>query len=208
MSRKPIDAVLLDLDETLYSREDAFWRWIATEGRTTGRSADSAKIATLDQRGRGDKRALLDYLDAAFGWQHEETRRSERFRLGIAAACQMTPGARDSLIRIGKRYRLGLVTNGSGETQRAKLTALELTGLFEPLLISGEVGFKKPDPRIFELALAAWEVAPESVLFVGDDPVSDIAGAKAVGMQTLQVGSEDGISSISMLEAWLETTFA
>jgi putative hydrolase of the HAD superfamily len=205
MSREQIEAVLVDLDETLYSREDAFWRWIAIEVQATRRSADSAKIAELDQRGRGDKGALLGYLDAVFGWQHDETERLKRFRLGIAAACQMLPGARDSLFRIGERYRLGLVTNGSSETQRAKLTALELTGLFDPLLISDEVGFKKPDPRIFELALAACDVRPESVLFVGDDPVSDIAGAKAIGMQTLQVGHDEGISSISMLEAWLET---
>jgi putative hydrolase of the HAD superfamily len=76
--------------------------------------------------------------------------------------------------------------------------------LFDPLIISEEVGLRKPDPRAFELAIAGWEMSAGDVLFVGDDPVADIAGATAVGMRALRVGHETGISSILMLEAWLE----
>jgi putative hydrolase of the HAD superfamily len=93
-----------------------------------------------------------------------------------------------------------MVTNGSAHTQRAKLTALGFEGLFDPLIVSEEVGVRKPHARAFELAIANWG----DVLFVGDDPVADIAGALAVGMRALRVGHEAGISSISELEGWLE----
>lgn len=206
MSTGAIRGVLVDLDETLYSREDAFWAWIASEAQGAGvaKRLDRERISALDQRGRGDKSALLAHLAAVFGWHEKEDARLNRFRVGIAAACHLEPGVRESLARIGAQYRLGLLTNGSGSTQRAKLTALGLAGAFDPLIISEEVGVRKPDARAFELAIAGWEMPAGDVLFVGDDPVADIAGATATGMRALRVGHETGIASISMLEAWLE----
>lgn len=206
MNQSAIHGVLVDLDETLYSREDAFWNWIASEAQTagTGEQVDREQIAKLDRRGRGDKQALLEHLAAVFDWREEGHERLQRFQLGIAAACRLQPGVCESLARIGAQYRLGMVTNGTGVMQRAKLAALGLEGLFDPLIISEEVGFRKPDPRAFELAVASWGLLPEAVLFVGDDPVADIAGATAAGMRTLHVGHETGITSILLLEAWLE----
>jgi len=89
MSSGAIQGVLVDLDETLYSREDAFWRWIASEEQAAdaGKQLDHERIAALDQRGRGDKSALLAYLAAVFGWHADVERHLPRCRLGISAAC-------------------------------------------------------------------------------------------------------------------------
>lgn len=76
--------------------------------------------------------------------------------------------------------------------------------LFDPIVVSGEVGIRKPEPRIFQLAIADWSLAQEAVLFVGDDPVSDIEGARGAGLSALQVGTDDGIRSLGLLEAWLQ----
>ena len=200
-----LEGILLDLDETLYSREEAFWSWIEIEVRTAPAAArlDRRRVADLDQRGRGDKRALLEYLDSALEWRQTRDERERRFRGGIGGTVRLAPGVKESLTRIAGKFRLGLVSNGTSATQREKLKALAVEGLFDPVVISEEVGFRKPDARIFELAIANWRVAPGSVLFVGDDPVSDIIGAKAVGMHTLRVGHEEGIQSILSLEAWL-----
>jgi putative hydrolase of the HAD superfamily len=120
----------------------------------------------------------------------------------------LAPGVRESLVRLRDRFRLGLVTNGTSATQRAKLLALGIANLFDPVVISEEVGFRKPDVRVFELAIAGWGLPPESVLFVGDDPISDIQGAKAAEMRALQVGGEHGLSSILELERWLQESSA
>jgi putative hydrolase of the HAD superfamily len=202
---RELEGILLDLDETLYSREEAFWSWIESEVRTAPAAArlDRRMVADLDQRGRGDKRALLEYLDAALEWGQTRDERERRFRSGIGGTARLAPGVKESLTRIAGEFRLGLISNGTSATQREKLNALAVEGLFDPVVISEEVGFRKPDARIFELAIANWRFAPSSVLFVGDDPVSDIGGAKAAGMRALRVGHEEGIPSILSLEAWL-----
>jgi len=88
--------------------------------------------------------------------------------------------------------------------QRAKIASLGVGTSFDPIVVSEEVGLRKPDRRIFERAISGWSVAPASVLFVGDDPIADIEGAHGAGMQALRVGHEDGIASIEQLENWLE----
>lgn len=206
MTAHGIAGILVDLDETLHSREAAFWSWIESEANAAGGAEhlDRERIATLDQRGRGDKQALFEYLDTALGWNESHAQRLARFRAGIASFVRPDPGVRELLERLIGRYRLGLVSNGASRTQRRTLARLQITHLFEPVVISEEVGFRKPDARIFEFALAKWPIPRESVLFVGDDPTADIQGARAVGMRALRVGADDGIASFTMLESWLE----
>ena len=79
--------------------------------------------------------------------------------------------------------RIGMITNGAGVVQRAKLDAVRLTGRLDPLIVSGEVGVKKPDPRIFEIALHAAGAAPHETWFVGDHQWHDMQGALEVGMR-------------------------
>jgi putative hydrolase of the HAD superfamily len=204
--QREVRGVLLDLDETLYSREDAFWSWIESEVQAASapEGLDRKKVAELDQRGRGDKQALLAYLDSVFGWRETPQDRQRRFRRGIGGTVRLAAGAKESLQRIAGQLKLGLISNGTGATQREKLKALGVEALFDPIVISEEVGFRKPDARIFQLAIHDWHMPPDSILFVGDDPASDIAGARAAGMRTLQVGHADGIPSILSLEAWLD----
>jgi putative hydrolase of the HAD superfamily len=204
--QREVRGVLLDLDETLYSREDAFWSWIESEAQAASalEGLDRKKVAELDQRGRGDKQALLAYLDSVFGWRETPQDRQRRFRSGISGTARLAPGVKESLERIASQLKLGLISNGTGATQRQKLKALGVESAFDPILISEEVGFRKPDARIFALAIRDWHTPADSVLFVGDDPVSDIGGARAAGMRTLQVGDADGIPSILSLETWLD----
>jgi putative hydrolase of the HAD superfamily len=79
--------------------------------------------------------------------------------------------------------RLGVITNGEGEQQRAKLTALGLDDRFEIVIASADVGFAKPDARIFRLAATALGVPLERSLFIGDNRLGDAVGAQAAGMR-------------------------
>jgi putative hydrolase of the HAD superfamily len=78
--------------------------------------------------------------------------------------------------------RLGVITNGDGEQQRAKITAIGLDGRFEVVIASGDAGFPKPDPRIFHMAADALGLPPGQCLFVGDNRDGDAVGARAAGM--------------------------
>lgn len=198
-----IRGILLDLDETLHSREIAFWSWLEAEARRSGITLARDSIAQLDARGRGDKAKLLEHLSQVFGWEGNHEQRMDRFRTGLTAHVRLEPGIRELLVRLVRAYPLGLITNGTGATQRAKLASLEIADLFDPIIISGEVGFRKPDERIFQLGIANWNLPRSSVVFVGDDPIADVQGAIGAGMRALRVG-EGGIESVLRLEAWLE----
>ena len=81
----------------------------------------------------------------------------------------------------------GIVTNGS-PSQHGKCRAAGLDKLAPFIIVSEEAGYRKPDPRIFRDALEATGLAaPERVMFVGDNPLADIDGAKRFGMKAAWV---------------------
>ncbi len=82
---------------------------------------------------------------------------------------------------------LALITNGASDDQREKLRALGIEHCFAGIVISGEVGVAKPDPAAFAIALDALGVGPEGVWHVGDNPATDVAGARAAGLTSVWV---------------------
>ncbi|KZD34330.1 2-haloalkanoic acid dehalogenase [Bacillus cereus] len=82
------------------------------------------------------------------------------------------------LNHIKRHFKVGIITNGSTQRQKAKIMNTGLNEYFDTIIISEEVGFSKPDKRIFELALNKLNVQSEDVLFVGDDLEKDIAGCQ------------------------------
>ncbi|OZI11348.1 HAD family hydrolase [Bacillaceae bacterium SAS-127] len=92
-----------------------------------------------------------------------------------------------------KGYRLLLLTNGAPSLQLEKLTMTpELVPYFEHIVISGNVGFGKPDPVIFEHALRLMELSPREALMVGDNLSTDILGATRVEMDSVWIDHRDG----------------
>lgn len=79
-------------------------------------------------------------------------------------------------------WRTGVISNSDGPHQRAKLAAVGLADAFEVVVISGEVGHPKPDPRIFAEACRRLDLPPDRVAYVGDRRDVDAEGAAAVGM--------------------------
>lgn len=77
---------------------------------------------------------------------------------------------------------LGIVTNGEGERQRAKLAAIGLAERFPTVVASGEAGVAKPDPAIFALACEQLEVEPAQAAHVGDRLDLDAQAAARAGL--------------------------
>jgi putative hydrolase of the HAD superfamily len=77
---------------------------------------------------------------------------------------------------------LGVVTNGEGEPQRAKLAAIGLSKRFRVMVASGEVGVAKPDAEIFTLACEGLGVEKERTAHVGDRLDLDAEAAAAAGL--------------------------
>lgn len=97
----------------------------------------------------------------------------------------LLPGADELLDSLAGGHRLALITNGLASVQRSRLERSPIGARFDAVVISEEVGFAKPDPRIFEAAFEIMGEPPKTeVLMVGDNLMADIAGAKRFGLAT------------------------
>jgi putative hydrolase of the HAD superfamily len=104
-------------------------------------------------------------------------------RLGLSGAAEFPPGYRALLGRLARRFRLGVVSNFDyAPTARGLLEREGIQGLFDSVVVSAEVGWRKPKPIIFEVALKELRVAPGMALFVGDRADIDVLGAKRAGL--------------------------
>jgi putative hydrolase of the HAD superfamily len=83
--------------------------------------------------------------------------------------------------------RLALLTNGGGRGQRGKIERFDLASLFDVILIEGEVGFGKPDPRIYNRALSALDVAADQAWMIGDNLEWDVAGPQREGIEGIWI---------------------
>lgn len=83
--------------------------------------------------------------------------------------------------------RIGLVTNGPSEVQRAKIDLLGVGRLVDFVVVSEEFGAWKPDPTIFAEALRLGKATAAEAVFVGDSAEHDIAGARAAGIRAIWV---------------------
>ena len=106
----------------------------------------------------------------------------DRYQAARVTTIQPLPGADDLLRTLAARFPLALVSNGTADSRRLTLARFGWHRYFRAIVIDTEVGYSKPDPRIFQHALAAVGCAPDEVLFVGDNPRADVVGALAIGM--------------------------
>jgi HAD superfamily hydrolase (TIGR01509 family) len=97
---------------------------------------------------------------------------------------RVRPDTRQVLERLKQRYRIGLISNSDGTVQRL-FELLKLDDCFDSFTDSRLCGFEKPDPRIFECALASLGATAADSLYVGDVYTVDFLGAQAVGMQAV-----------------------
>lgn len=78
--------------------------------------------------------------------------------------------------------KLGLISNGKRKFQRENLNALGIASYFDTILISEEVGRRKPDPLLFQMGLDNLSVSAEESIFVGDHPEHDVKASMDAGM--------------------------
>lgn len=112
---------------------------------------------------------------------------ADRYGAERRAALALFPGALQVLSEVGARYPMGMITNGPADVQREEIRDLGLESLFQWILIEGELGYGKPDPRVFRLAERLSGRTPEEILFVGNSYRHDVRPAQAAGWRTVWV---------------------
>ena len=88
-------------------------------------------------------------------------------------------------------YKLGLISNGRSPFQEHNFYALGLSEYFSGIFVSEALQMRKPQPEIFLYVCTQFDCNPSDCIFIGDNPIADIAGAKNVGMCTIFFNSNN-----------------
>ncbi len=180
--------LLLDLDNTLADREGAFLAWARVKAAEWA-PADRTAVAYLveqDDDGMCPRREFFSAVADRFRLQWPVDKLVADFQRQLVDALPALP--EDVIARVralrAEGWRAAVVTNGGAGVQRAKLHHLGLPPLLDACCISGELGIRKPDPRIFEVAASRCGEDPAEAWMVGDGE-ADILGAHRAGIRSI-----------------------
>ena len=159
----------------------------------------TSEVEGLRARFEGDDSRMIAMREWGPGFRSETWRRGlrrcgvtddalareldERFERERAGTNPFIPGAEEALDRLAARFRLAIVTNGIPDVQREKLIRTGLMDRFEVVVISGELGFGKPDRRLYDETLRLLGLPAEACVMVGDNFRRDVAGAQDAGIR-------------------------
>lgn len=209
MSERP-RAILFDLDETiltfgrrqeqllqLANRFAARGQGLAAETlaravdtRLTAFWAEEARNATWRLRPADARREVMAevFAELAAGGASDLTaeaahRFADEFQALRERQIQPFPGALETLDALrAAGVRIGLLTNGACEVQRAKIERFDLARRFHHIQVEGECGFGKPEPRAYLHALAALDVGTREAWIVGDNLDWEVVAPQRLGL--------------------------
>jgi putative hydrolase of the HAD superfamily len=202
MTNPTIEVVMFDLDDTLFAHSKAVATGVAAHRRAHGGAMAAADEQTEFARWTAlEEHHYHRYLSGELGFMQQrrerargfvepygldlsdETQADEWFGRYLAQyrlAWELHPDTLPLLNALSQR--LGVITNAELGFQRSKLDAMGISSRMEHVIASGEVGYAKPDARIFLHALEAFGVEPAQAAYVGDRLHTDAIGAASAGL--------------------------
>ena len=146
------------------------------------------------------RRAILHRLVQREPGHHDQSEdivdRAMRVFLKARNHVTLYPGAEAALGALSQTYALCTLTNGNADVGQ-----LPIGGFFQLKLSAEEVGAPKPKPDLFLAALAHFQCQPEEMVYVGDDPILDVAAASNLGIHTVWKTTIDARSAAEAVPA-------
>ncbi|EXB27950.1 HAD family hydrolase [Acinetobacter courvalinii] len=200
----PKKAVIFDLDQTLLDRITSlkrFLRWQINFFQlvsTMKKEFFIQRFLELDDNGKIWKDSVYQQLIHEFSIDHvthDMLLASYINDFNKFSCC--FKNVENTIIELKEQgYLIGLISNGRTPFQEHNFYALGLTEFFSSIIVSEAVGLRKPDPEIFLLGCKELGVCPQNCIFVGDNELADIQGAKAVRMKTIFFHPDPSIRSL------------
>ena len=134
---------------------------------------DVYKIFSKMMHRNGDKTySKASIVDTAVLFRSLTIRRFEVFQ-----------GVYEVLTFLAEKYELALISDAQWVFTEPEMAVLGLTPFFKFRILSSRFGFKKPDVRLFDIAMKKVMIKPEESVYIGDNPPKDLIGAKKAGMK-------------------------
>ena len=189
-------AILFDLDDTLLDRRGSVERYLTGHAERARlepalATAYQSRFWALDENGHAARSDLFAQLSAEFPEVGSAQDLLTDFTTHGFATCEWSDGAEGALAWCrATGLRTAIITNGSSAMQRAKLRALGLGERVDTILVSEEEGVSKPSSVIFHRAADRLGVRPAQCVFIGDNPVAYVDGARKAGMHDVWMQRE------------------
>ena len=197
-------AVVFDLFETLVDYDDRRSReFSASAARLCGRDPGEFHDIWIEGRPVRETGPMAPYL-ASLGVREVEVRHLLELRRKWTRGILERPrdGVVETLQELRRReIRTGLITVCSEDVADV-WEETPFAGLFDAEVFSSSCGFRKPDPRIYRLALGELGVEPSEALFVGDGANDELAGAERVGMRAVLIHRPGEEPALPEARAW------
>lgn len=205
-----VDAVLFDLDNTLYPYapcNEAGKQGAFEAARERGYELDWEAFEDLYQRGRRETKRDTAGAAAAHSrtlyFKHalrahvgrpvpgDALALGEAFWSAYIDAIEPFPRLEETVAELADAgVSVGITTDLTTRIQLRKLQALGIDDRVDAVVTSEEAGREKPGSVLFTLPLARLNCRPADAVMVGDDPAKDVAGANAVGLETVLFNGE------------------
>lgn len=178
--------LLLDLDNTVADREAAFCHWLDVSLATWAPGDPDARqvCIALDEDGFRPRSEFFADLRSHFNLSTPiEQLLTDYRRVTLEGFPPMDDNVKARLAAMrGAGWKIAVVTNGEAVVQEATAERVGVAPLLDACIISGAVGIRKPDPRIFALAADACEETLTDAWMIGDGDV-DVVGAIQAGVR-------------------------
>ena len=184
-----LGSALLNEDQYLLQRDIILYRLLINEGLVIETQVYQQAIAAIKHNlAQSVARAVLAHFipDPAIQARLHE-RYKEHLRPRQKAFRQLYPDALDVLQRLNQTIRLGIIADQERWVAQALTDRWGIASYFEVIALSQVVGFKKPDLRLYKLALSQAGVEPQAAIMLGDRPDKDIAPANRLGITIIRL---------------------
>lgn len=228
--RKMIEFLFLDLDDTILDFHKAERLAIAKTFRDfdlepTDAVLDRYHVINIEHWQMLERKEItrpqvltgrFETLFHEMGREINAAEVAEKYEHNLGIGHYFLPGAEEAVIRLSKRYRLFLASNGTASVQHGRLTSAGLYPYFEKVFISQSIGHNKPSREYFDACFAQIPgFDPQKAIMVGDSLTSDILGGVDAGLLTCWINPNHApgradiradyeLESITQLEGLLE----
>ena len=190
-------AVLFDFDETLQDRTlafegymDAFLDEYLPNISQKEREAHKQDMRITGNGGYVNRVEWCTNLVKMWGWENapDATVLANHYDYNFGDFNVIFENSIPLLKELKARgYLTGVITNGPSVLQNHKMDTSGLRPYCDIVVVSGDEGVHKPDPRLFEITAERLCVKPQECVYVGDHPVNDIQGALSAGMGAIRM---------------------
>lgn len=184
-----IEAVIFDLDDTLYSEKE----YVRSGYRAIAKHFNNPSLEEKLWSAFIEKKKAIDYVFEKEGLLERKNEALQVYRFH-KPDIHLYPGVADMIDRIKVNHKVGIITDGRSEGQHAKLESLNLQN--ETFIITDELGgieFRKPCDKAFILINEFFNVPFQKIVYVGDNIKKDFIAPEKLGMKAIWFMNKEGL---------------